>query len=325
MVSTDKIFGNFFDDRQIINSRFYNFCLDTLSKLTAANGGGDYTDLIDLITPLIEQFGTDIGDTDVALTIQKGKTQTNDQVMQTFGFTMKEKEGVIAAAVGGFDSAAYLEFYPQRFGEYTQCAKTQMPLLTNRVFAAATAHSVELGAPLTTLLTGFKAQWAGSRDAQMQQFGNVDDTRTERIDSRVALELGMLTVVHTIAAKFPGDVEACDNFFQFSLLFAHTVHRNKTFAGALAPLEIRVLLNHSLTDINTIQAQNPDDNAEWIVYIAHTAISQPDGLGRIVKPGRSSRPKPSDIGNLDNTFLLIKNMSDVNEGSFVVKVSGLEG
>lgn len=324
MISTEKIFENIFDDVKIINSRFYNFSGDTLSKLTAADGGGDYTDLINLITPLIVTFGTEIGDTDVALTIQKGKTLTNDMVMAAFQFTMKEKQGVIANAVGGFDSAAYLEFYPQGLGEYTQCTKTQMPTLTNRVFTAATAHSVALGAPLTTLLTGYKAQWALSRDTQMQQFGTVDDSRTERTEARVALELGMLTVVHTIAAKFPGDVDACDNFFEFSLLFAHTVHRNKTFAGSIGPGEIIAILNHSLTDTNSIQSQNPDDNADWQIYIGHTATSQPNGTGRLVKAGKSSRPKPSDLGNLADTFLLIKNMSDVNEGAYVVKVGGLE-
>jgi hypothetical protein len=35
----------------------------------------------------------------------------------------------------------------------------------------------------------------------------VDDNRTERTEARVALELGLLTCVHTIAATFPGDVD----------------------------------------------------------------------------------------------------------------------
>ena len=324
MISPEKLFGNFFNDPRIINSRFYNFNLDCLSKLTAANGGGDYTELINLITPLIVTFGTEIGDTDVAITIQVGKTQTNDQVMAAFGLTMKIKEGVIADAIGGFGTPAFLEFYPNGYGEYTQCTKTQMPTLTNRVFTAATLHAAALGAPLTTLLTGFKAQWAASRSEQMQQFGTVDENRTERTEAREALELGALTVVHTIAAKFPGDVDTCNNFFDFNLLFPHTVHRMKTFAGSIAPGEIVVILNHALTDTNTLQVQNPDDNADFIVYIAHLATDQPDGIGRQVKAGKGIRPKPSELGNLDNTFLLIKNISDVNEGAYIVKVGGIE-
>ena len=234
MVSQDKLFGNFFDDRLIINSRFYNFSLQTLNSLTANNGGGDYTVLINLITPLITAFGTEIGDVDVALSIQKGKTLTAQQVMTSFGQTLKEKEGVIANAVGGFGSAIYLEFYPNGFGEYTGAAVTDMPLLTVRVRTAATTHTALIGVVLTTLLGAFKQQWIDARNAQEQQFAKVDDNRTERTQARVALELGLLTTVHTIGAKVPGDVDECDNFFDFPLLFSHTGQRTKTFAGTPA-------------------------------------------------------------------------------------------
>ena len=324
MIAEDKLFGNLFDDIKIINSRIYGFSLDTLNRLTAANGGGDYQTLIDLISPLIVTFGTEIGDVDAALNAQKGKTLTTNQVLAAFGLTLKEKEGVIANAVGGFGSAAYLEFYPHGVGEYTRAAKTDMPTLTERVRAAAAAHAVQLGPPLTTLLTGFKLQWAAARDAQEQQFAKVDDNRTERTQARVALELGALTVVHTIAATFPGDVDACMDFFDFNLLFAHTVHRLKTLVGTPAPGQIVVLLNHSLTDNNTIQAQNPDDNADYVLYLGHTATEEPNGRGIIVKAGRGKRPKPSDLGDLNDTFLLLKNLSDVNEGAYVVKVGGVE-
>ena len=324
MVSQDKLFGNFFNDPAIINRRMYNFSLDTLNRLTAANGGGDYTNLINLISPLIVTFGTEIGDVDAALNLQKGKTLTADQVLAAFGLTMKEKEGVIANAVGGFGTPAYLEFYPHGLLEYTRAQKTEMPTLTLRVRTAATAHAAQLGVPLTALLTGYKNQWTTARDAQEQQFASVDDNRTERTQARVALELGALTAVHTIAAKFPGDVDSCNNFFDFNLLFTHTVHRMQTSAGNIAAGEIKVILNHSLTDTNSIQAQNPDDNADYIIYLAHNATDQPGTGGRTVKVGRGTHPKPSELGNLADTFLLIKNLSDVNEGAYVVKVGGLE-
>ena len=73
MITEDKLFGNFFDDKNIINRRMYNFSLDTLNRLTVANGGGDYTTLLNLLSPLIVTFGTEIGDVDAALNLQKGK------------------------------------------------------------------------------------------------------------------------------------------------------------------------------------------------------------------------------------------------------------
>ncbi|MBK5285011.1 MAG: hypothetical protein JJE25_06380, partial [Bacteroidia bacterium] len=165
---------------------------------------------------------------------------------------------------------------------------------------------------------------ADVRDEQEQQFASVDDNRTERTQARVALELGMLTSVHSIAALFPGDVDECDNFFDFNLLFTHTVHRTKTFSGSIAALEIIPVLNHTLTDTNTLQIQNTDDNSDIVAYLAHTATEEPNGRGIIIKPHKGKRPKPSDLGDLNDTFLCIKNLSDVNAGSYIVKVGGLE-
>jgi len=323
MIAEDKLFGNFFDDIKIINGRMYNFSLDSLNRFTAANGGGDYTNIINDISPLIVTFGTEIGDVDAALNVQKGKTMTNDQVMTAFGLTMKEKDGVIASAVGGFNSATYLEFYPRGFGEYTQAKKIDMPMLTNRVKVAAAAHSAALGATLTSLLSGYKLQWDTSRDEQEQQFATVDENRTERSLARIALEKGMLTAVHTVAGLFPGDVDSCNNFFDFNLLFTHSVHRTKTFSGTVPAGGILLIINQSLTDTNKVHVQNTDANADFQIYIGHTATDEPDGRGITVKPNKGKNPKPSELGDLSDTFLLIKNLSDVNDVTFVVRISGL--
>jgi hypothetical protein len=40
----------------------------------------------------------------------------------------------------------------------------------------------------------------------------------------------------------------------------------------------------------------------------------------ILQPGSTADVKPSDLGNLANTFLLVKNTSEVNEGAYEVVV-----
>jgi hypothetical protein len=324
MFSEERLFENFFNDRRIINRRMYDFSFDSLNRLTAANGGGDYTTLITLITPLIVTFGTEIGEVDVALTIQLGKTMTNDQAKAAFGLTMKEKQGVIASALGGFTAPEYLEFYPSGLMEYTEARKSQMPMLTSRVKVAATANSVALGAPLTTLLQSFETLWTNSRTDQEAQKGVVDDNRTERSGARVALELGMLTTVHTIAAKFPGDIDACNNFFAFRMLFPHGHKKTQTFVGDLVPDGGRGIVNATFTDSMVIDIHNPDDNADIIVAIVHTKDSKPGPLAKRVKPHKSLRVKPSELGDITNdTWLVVYNASDVNDGSYLVKVKGL--
>jgi hypothetical protein len=323
MVSEEKLLGNFFKDEAIINDRMYNFSLDSLNKLTAANGGGDYDDLIALITPLIDDLGIEIGDVDIAANILKGKTMTADQVMTGFGTTMKDKEGVIADALGGRTTPAYLQFYPNGFGEYTRASKLQMPSLTVRVKTAATANSAALGAPLTALLQAFKGAWETARNAQEQQKGVLDDNRTERSESRVALELGMLTTVHTVAAKFPGDVDACNNFFTFNLLFSHGHRSSVEVGGEVGILGSRAIANRTFTDSMDIELRNVDFNADVIIAIVHTATDPPGPKAKRVKPQHGLRVKPSEIGELTDTFLVIYNASDVNTASYFVKILGI--
>jgi hypothetical protein len=324
MISPERFFGNFFDDIHIINVRLYNFGQDTLGKLTAANGGGDYTSLIALLTPALAAFGTEVSDVDVALALQKGKTLTVDQVMAAFKLTMSVKEGVIADDLGGRNTPAYMEFYPRGIDEYSRATKAEMPTLTARVRTAATAHSGALGAALTTLLTGFKAQWEGARSQQDTQKGSVEDNRSQRTTARIALEHVLLTTVHTIAAKFPGNVEQCLTFFAFGMLFNQTHHHHALFSSTVLPEQIKPVVNRTFTDTERIRITNPDDNASMLAYLGQNANDAPGAQAKEIQPGRSIHIKPSELGNLSNTFLLVKNISVVNDGAYSVDITERE-
>ena len=129
MLQPERLFESFFDDPKIIPSRLSKFAGDTLNNLTVNNGGGDYTALITLLTPLITNFQGEIGEVDVSFTIQKGTTLTVDGFIESFKNTMSTEEPFIARAVGGKGSSAYLEFYPQGVSEYAKANKTNMPTL----------------------------------------------------------------------------------------------------------------------------------------------------------------------------------------------------
>ena len=275
MIAPIKLFGNPFSDETITPTRLFNFGTDTLNRLTNANTGGIYAALIALLTAPLQALDAELGDVDVALAVQKGTTLTNDQVMETFGKTLSSEEPFIARAVGGKGSALYLQFYPRGISEYTAVTKTSMPTLTNRINVAATANAVLLGAPLTATLQAFETAWANSRNTQEQQMGSVGDNRAGRSDARAAAELVLLTVVHTIAAKFPGDVQQCSSFFNFNLLFALTKHKHKTFASPLAPAETATVANRTFTNTARISLHNPDDNAPITAWLSATANGMP--------------------------------------------------
>lgn len=318
MVQAEKLFNNFFDDKNITPTRLTAFGNDCLNRLTSANGDGDYTTLINLLTDPLTDLNSELGDVDVALAVQKGTTLTNNQVMEQFGKTMSIEEPFIARAVGGKGTALYLQFYPKGISEYTSAIKTTMPTLTNRVNVAANANAAALGPALTATLTSFEEAWKESRDTQQQQKGTLGNNRVDRSDARGSAEIALLTVVHSIAAKFPGNVVQCNSFFNFNLLFTQTKHKHQTFANILSPGNTATVLNRTFTDNTSLTIRNTDDNAPFVIWLAATDTEDAPTTALIVQPGSTADVKPSDLGKLANTFLLVKNISDVNEGAYEV-------
>lgn len=323
MLSGDKFFGNPFDDVEITTTRLFDFGTDTLNKLTQANGApAPYTDLINLLTPKLAAVGTELGDVDTSVNIRVGKTMTVDGVIAAFKTTMSEQEGVIAAALGGKATPAFIEFYPQGVSEYRNGTKTAMPTLVSRVFDSAVKYATPLGATLTTLLKSYETSYNDARNAQQQQKGAVNDNRAERTDARIALELALTTTVHTIGAMFPGNVQQCMAFFSFNMLLPQTQHKHTNYTGTVKTSETVQVLNRTLKDSIKITLTNPDDNAAYIAFLAATANAQPTGQGIEVAPGASIVVKPSQLGSLNDTFLLIKNLSAVNDAAYAVELVG---
>src|SRR3954467_12942457 len=111
MIKADKLFGNFFDDDKIINTRVAVFAADCLSKLTKDNDGGRFDDLINLLTPPLTAMQQELGDAASALGIQKGVTTSVNDIVKNFKAKMLQYEGVIAHNLGGKKTPAFIEFY----------------------------------------------------------------------------------------------------------------------------------------------------------------------------------------------------------------------
>ena len=79
-------------------------------------------------------------------------------------------------------------------------------------------------------------------------------------------------------------------------------------------------LNRSLTDSMQLKFLNRADNAVLLVFLADTADAAANGSGTQVKAGRSRNLKLSGLGS--GTFLLVKNLSDVNDAAYTLEVKG---
>ena len=285
------------------------------------NNGGAYTNLISILTPPYNAMQELISSVDVALGIQKGKTLTLNEFMTLFKKKLSVQEGVIANAVGGFATPAYMEFYPNGVSEYTSASKTNLPVLISRINAAATAHVAELGAALTATLQAFETEWQLKRSQQVQQKGNVDNNRTARSQARVDLETALVTVVHTIGSMFPGDAEQCIMFFDFTLL-KHTPQKTQReiLTGSVTTNETVVALNCSFNTEATTRITNNSANASLFVYLAPTTDGAMDGHGQEIKAGKTRNFTIDKPGDINDTFLLVHNLSGVNDAGYIMEI-----
>lgn len=316
-----KFFDNIFESTEITDVRITNFAGDCLNRLTAQNTGGNYTSLITTLTAPYNAMQSVINDVDVALGIQKGKTLTLNEFITFFKKTMSEQEGVIANAVGGFESPSYLEFYPSGVTEYTTATKANLPMLVGRINTAATTYATQLGATLTATLQAFENGWELIRGQQVQQKGSVESNRTARSQARVDLETALVTVVHTIGSMFPGDAEQCMVFFDFTLLKRSAPKTQKEIlTGSVTSNNTVVAVNRTFSaDVKT-KITNNSENASLFVYLAPTANAAMDGQGKEVKPGKSRNFTIDKLGDVNDTFLLVHNLSNVNDAGYVVEI-----
>ena len=75
-------------------------------------------------------------------------------------------------------------------------------------------------------------------------------------------------------------------------------------------------------DSITIAIRNKGINANIEVWLAATADGLPTKLMITVAPGKASIVVPSSLGDIDNTFLLIKNASGVNDAAYEIETIG---
>lgn len=218
MQTPDQLFGNLFDNEDITTDRLAAFTDDSLAKFASEDVHNQF-DLKE-VQEANDFVQAGLEHTDQSLNQQKGGTSTVDSVLKNFKILMREQEGVIANAVGGFDSAAYLEFYPAGLTEYSKLTKTAAPMVFARIDALADKYGTALGAALQEKLKAPKVAWQATRGTQLNLKGNVSGHRSDRDTGRTRLELALTTLVREVGAAFPGNVAQCKKFFAFHLLHA---------------------------------------------------------------------------------------------------------
>lgn len=213
------LFGNIFDDRNITPSYLARFTDDVIAKLTQNNVAGVYDAILLPLQASIIPLRSELGQVDVTLNTQVGKTATVDSFIVDFTEYMRDNYIFIAAALGGDKTPAFKEFYPKGKTEYNTITKTKIPTVMERLKTVAVTYQTQLGAAISNQLQDFEAQWTTLRESQLQEKAAVKTNRVDRIVARRDVEIELLKTIHFIGNKFPGDQKQSMAFFDFNLLF----------------------------------------------------------------------------------------------------------
>jgi len=324
MTTPDGLFGNLFDSNRINNDRLGIFTGDTIGKLSTQNTGNRFDAVLALLNASYPAFTGNVSGLDNALNLQKGGTMTVEGVMTLFKKTMSEQEPFIAVALGGRTTPAFLEFYPRKISEYSKARQNKMLMLTTRVNTAATANSTALGTTLTATLQAFKTSWTNAKAAQNTKKGTVSSKRGDRNSTRTTLELNLCTTIHTVGMLFPGDVAECLEYFNFSLLYNTVRHTHITKSGTIIIDRKVTIFDVLFPAEHIIIVKNTTINAVIIAYFAAHEDDEPaPGTGIIINPLKEKSKQAEDYGDVALPFFIIKNMSNVNDATYVVETKSV--
>ena len=322
MTTNERFFGNLFDNIHITPGRLYLFSEDTLAKLKSCNPNHAYDDIIALITPLYNQFRNEVSNVDISQNLQKGNTSVLDKFTLNIRHSISNLEGVIAYAIGGKDKPCFLEFFPHGLTEYDNARRIEMYLLMSRLDKLADKYSKELGSTITAELKGFKTDWDAAFDEQGSSKADVSINRTAKTIARTALELALMKAIHTVALQNIGNIDKCSSVFSFHLLYHYAKHKHIHYTDSLQVDESRTILNRSLSNNVEIRVHNTGTNADIKIWLSATETESVPLTAIKIRPGKKVLLNPDELGNLNNTFLKVINISDVNPAEYDVEVIG---
>lgn len=326
MLNATVLFDNLFRSVKITPERLYAFGIVVLQALINGNDSGQFDSIIATLTAALNVLGTEISEMDTNLTEQKTETKGIKDFIVAFYNFMGTNEPFIARQLGGKDSAGYKAFYPFGQSEYSGATQTTMPMLTSRVGKAAKKYAESLDADLVSQLESFNPDFVKQYGSLQAQKHIVKQERDQRGAAVLQTQLALSAAVYTVGVQYPGNVAKCGSFFPFAMLYPQTKRTTETVEGQLATNATVNLLNRTLTKSVTITATNTGDNAPFAIWAAPNATdAMPEDAFIVNAAAPPVTIEASELGNLQkNTFIMIKNLSDINTCQYEVSFTGLK-
>ena len=217
MMNMETFFKNHFNTKEISDENLRKFAEIHLQRMSAKNGGGEFTTMITDTTTAYNNYFGSISDEDTKFAVQQGLTIAVNNSMENFKKAVSQKEGLVRATFGK-DAPQYQEFFPLGVTEYSKATLQNVEMLMQRFVDAATRFTVELGAALATEFQGYLTTYQTARASQLLKIGEVADSKTDTSFKRDVVENELMKNVHLIGAMYVGDINTCMDFFDQSFV-----------------------------------------------------------------------------------------------------------
>lgn len=217
MINLQTLFKNHFNTERISDDNLRKFTEIHIQRLSANNGGGDFTTMITDTTNVYTNYFGAITDEDLKYAVQQGLTIAMNNSVENFKAAVKRREGLIRSTFGE-ETPQYQEFFPLGISEYTTAILANIETLMVRFKNLANQYAVELGAALEAEITALHNTFVTARTAQLTKIGEVSESKTDTSVKRDVVEIELIKNVHLIGAMFPGDVNRCMDFFDQSFI-----------------------------------------------------------------------------------------------------------
>jgi len=310
MLDLRNFFKNHFNSSQVSDDNLRKFAEDHLQRLTANNTGNQYASLLADTQVLYDDFNTIIKKEDQTFSQQQGKTLTTDNVISDFVQMVSRKEGAVRSEFGK-DSPEYQEFFPNGLSEYHQVSKANAEMLMERMKNAGQLYVAQLGQNFVTIFDTFFNNYIAARQQQLQTIAKVGALKSDAEIAREKLTNQLMRNLLIISADFIGYTDRLDDYFDQSII-RRVNSKNDGTVVSLAPANsITNIESQGLTQTTEITFNNLS-NVPLRIGMSSDNVSLPANIGLTIAPNATEVTTISSLGNANDTFLNVENLSNVN-------------
>lgn len=224
MLNLNILFKNHFSNRLISDNSIRKFAEVHLQRLSANNGGGEFTQIITDTQNVFDSYFGSMSDEDQNYAIQQGLTISVTKVLKEFKLFISSSEGLVRAQFGK-KSAEYQEFFPNRMKEYWHLNLANAEKVMERFYNVAGKHSNVFGDSISNLAQTLLTEFTEARSNQLKKKGEVSEKKTTTRERRKNLELQLIRNLHYIGYLYPGNVNRCNDYFDQSFLRRKTSNK----------------------------------------------------------------------------------------------------